>query len=191
MTNHNTRGPVVTVPAVTYTGHTAHLVHIQAEHAADQAAVQLIGLGDDHAWLTRDRLFAALATSAGLTWPTQPLTLTVHGHGIPAGDSGLDLAFALALLAAAGQVPPDQVMQLAGLAELGLDGTLRPIPGLGARAQQVADAAISATVVAPADLPAARTILGTTVTAATTLADLVASLRRGERRHQPAAWPVA
>ncbi len=191
MNNPTIGDPVVTVPAVTYTGRTAHLVHIQAAHVGDQPAVRLVGLGGDHAWLTRDRLYAALIHNAGLVFPAQPLTLTILGREIPAGDSGLDLAFALTLLAATGQVPADEVTGLAGLAELGLDGSLRPVSGLTARAQTLADAAIPTTVVAPADLPTATAILGNGVQAAATVADLVDTLRRAAWLRRPPAWPTA
>ncbi len=186
----STGGPAVTVPAATYTGATAHMVRIRAEHAGDEPGVRLVGLPPEHVWTTRDRLRAAL-TNSGLTYPAGPLTLAVFPHDLQVGDSGLDLAFALALLAATGQLPTDRVTALACLSELGLDGSLRPVPGLTARARAVAAAAIPDTVVAADDLPAAVPILGGSVRAASSLADLVAALRGGTSVQRPAAWPVA
>jgi magnesium chelatase family protein len=183
-------GPAVTVPAATYTGATAHMVRIRAAHAGDEPGVRLVGLPPEHVWTTRDRLRAAL-THSGLTYPAGPLTVTVFPHDLQVGDSGLDLAFALALLAATGQLPADRVTALACLSELGLDGSPRPVPGLTARARAVAAAAIPNTVVAADDLPAAVPILGGSVQAASRLADLVAALRGGTSVQRPAAWLVA
>jgi DNA processing protein len=174
----------MTVAAAAVTNGTAHLVRIRAEHSGDTPGVSLVGLPAAHARTTNDRLYAGLR-NAGLTWPAGPLTLTVLGPELPAGDSSLDLAFAVALLAATGQIPADQVTDLACLAELGLDGSLRPVPALTARARAVADAAIGATLVAAVDLPAATRVLGTAVYPSTGLADLVTGLREhrsGRRR---------
>jgi magnesium chelatase family protein len=137
----------VTVACAAVTNGAAHLVRIRAEHG-DTPGVSLVGLPAGHAWTTRDRRYAAI--NAGLTWPAGPLTLTVLGQEVQTGDSSLDLAFAIALLTATGQLPADQVTGLACLAELGLDGSLRPVPALARRAQVVADAAIPATGSIPA-----------------------------------------
>ena len=42
----------------------------------------------------------------------------------------MDLAIAIGILAASGAVPPESVEELSFIGELGLDGSLRPAPGV-------------------------------------------------------------
>lgn len=177
----------VTVPAAVYTATTAYMVRVQAFTDASQPGVNLLGLPGDSAAETRDRLRAAVINS-GLFWPTQPIVLRVFPHDVPVADSGLDAAFAIALLAASGQVPIAGLTHLAVLGELGLDGALRTAPGIHQRATAIAAAGLPATV-ALGDLNTAVRILGDTVRAAGTLHDLVAALRGAAVLQRPVAWP--
>lgn len=75
---------------------------------------------------TRDRIRAALVNS-GLAWPNARITVTVSPRVSAYHLISLDLAVAVAIAAAAGDIPqPASDVVLTG--ELGLDGTLRPGP---------------------------------------------------------------
>ncbi|MDH6189149.1 hypothetical protein M2168_002181 [Streptomyces sp. CZ24] len=76
---------------------------------------------------TRDRVRAGV-TNSGLDWPTANVLvrLTPIGEGgSSVGTSGLDLAIACSVLAAAGQLPADCLAGAAMVGELGLDGAVR------------------------------------------------------------------
>lgn len=77
---------------------------------------------------TRDRVRAGI-TNSGLDWPMANvlvrLTPINREDGSSVGTSGLDLAIACSVLAAAGQLPADCLAGAALVGELGLDGSLR------------------------------------------------------------------
>ena len=50
--------------------------------------------------------------------------------GVRKSGAGLDLAIAVGVLASIGQVPLEAVARFAFVGELGLDGSLRPVPGV-------------------------------------------------------------
>lgn len=71
---------------------------------------------------TRDRVRAAMISSQ-MSWPTK--RITVHPR---AGKHTTDLAIAAGILEASGQMPAGACEGKEFAAELGLDGTLRPLP---------------------------------------------------------------
>ncbi|MFI5629198.1 magnesium chelatase domain-containing protein [Streptomyces sp. NPDC051664] len=79
---------------------------------------------------TRDRVRAGVINS-GLDWPMSNVLVKVVPIGTggdeatSVGTSGLDLAIACAVLAAAGQLPGDCLAGVAMVGELGLDGGVR------------------------------------------------------------------
>jgi magnesium chelatase family protein len=117
--------------------------------------------------------------------------LRVFPHPLSTGDSGLDLAFALAILAATAQVPVEPLATLAAVGELGLDGRLRTVPTMAQRAAAIAGAGFGHTVVAVGDLIIAARTLGERVRAAATLRDLAAALNGHAALLRSPAWPSA
>ena len=89
----------------------------------------VVGLPDASCREARDRVRAAILSS-GLAWPQQRVTVNLAPTGVRKGGAGLDLPIAVALLAADGQFPADSLSGLAFLGELGLDGSLRRVPGV-------------------------------------------------------------
>jgi predicted ATPase with chaperone activity len=89
----------------------------------------IVGVPDVFCREIRDRVRAAVLSS-GLVWPNQHITVTVAPHYDQGRSTGLDLAIAIALVAAAGGLPHDCLGGLAAIGELGLDGRLRPVPGV-------------------------------------------------------------
>lgn len=89
----------------------------------------VVGLPDEGCRESRDRVRAAMLSS-GLAWPNRRITINLVGLGERRGGAGVDLAIAVALLVANGDVDPRSVGDLAFIAELGLDGSLRPTTGM-------------------------------------------------------------
>lgn len=150
----------VMVPAAARTGAAARIVAIRAVPTADQSSTAITGLPAESAWTTRDRLFAAIGNSPGCFWPRQPLTLSVEPDVLPAGDSGLDLPFAVALLAASGQIPAHCLAGTLFLGELGLDGALRPVSQMTARLAAVTHAGTWSSRLATSPRPPSRPAAG-------------------------------
>lgn len=88
----------------------------------------IVGLPDAACREARDRVRAALLSS-GLAWPLKRVTVNLAPSGVRKAGAGLDLAMALALLAATGTVDGRLLEGCVLLGELGLDGSLRPAQG--------------------------------------------------------------
>lgn len=140
----------------------------------------VVGLPDEGCRESRDRVRAAMLSS-GLEWPQRRITINVAGSGERRGGTGLDLAIAVGILVATGVVSSASTNNLAFLAELGLDGSLRPTTGI---APLVASVEHLDVVVAEGSVHEAVIAQPQSVRAVTTLAELVAVLR-GD-----APWPV-
>lgn len=99
-------------------------------HASDGVpSFTIVGQPDGACREARDRVRAALLTS-GFAWPQRRLTVNLAPATMRKVGAGLDLAIAVAVLVADGQLPPDRVGGRAFLGELGLDGAVRRIPGV-------------------------------------------------------------
>jgi magnesium chelatase family protein len=97
----------------------------------------LVGLPDRAIRESRERVRAALLNS-DLDFPQKRLTVNLAPAHVRKAGPSFDLAIALGLLAASGQVPSDELSQYALAGELSLSGELRPVRGalnaaLGAR----------------------------------------------------------
>jgi magnesium chelatase family protein len=102
--------------------------------------------------------------------------------------SGLDLAIAIAVLVASEQIEPGAVEGLAFLGELGLDGSLRPVPGTLCLAESLGDGAV---VLPEASAAEAGLVSGRSVYGLPSLAKVVACLRGEEPwPESPPAAPV-
>ncbi|HVT42066.1 MAG TPA: YifB family Mg chelatase-like AAA ATPase [Acidimicrobiales bacterium] len=140
----------------------------------------IVGLPDAAVREARDRVRAAVLSS-GLPWPLRRVTVNLAPSGVRKGGAGLDLPIAVGLLVAAGELSPDCADGLAFCGELGLNGSLRHVPGMIA----LADATASPGLVVPLEDVAEAALVrgGRAVHGAGTLAELVRVLR-GQ-----APWP--
>jgi magnesium chelatase family protein len=100
-------------------------------------AFTLVGLPDRAIRESRERVRAALLNSE-LEFPQKRLTVNLAPAHVRKAGPSFDLAIAVGLMAASGQVPADELGQYALAGELSLSGDLRPVRGalnaaLGAR----------------------------------------------------------
>ena len=88
----------------------------------------IVGLGDTAVRESRDRIRAAIFNS-GFKFPDGRITANLAPASLRKAGPGFDAAIALALLAAAEQVPRDALHRYAVFGELSLGGELRDSPG--------------------------------------------------------------
>jgi magnesium chelatase family protein len=168
-----------TVPSATLLGIDGHTVLVEVHASSGLPSFTVVGSPDSACREASGRVRAALQSS-GCTWPQQRVTVNLAPPSIRKVGSGLDLAIAVAILVASGQVPATSVEGLGFLGELGLDGSVRAVRG----ALCLTEALDQRTVVVPAaSAEEARLLGGRTIHAVTTLSEVVACLK-GE---QP--WP--
>nr|WP_246498058.1 YifB family Mg chelatase-like AAA ATPase [Natronoglycomyces albus] len=130
--------------------------------------VFLSGLPDSSVNQAQTRARAAMSNS-GLTFPDGDVSVNFGPASVPTTGTSCDLAFACAIVCAAGNAPTERLEGTAMFAELGLDGSLRGVLGvlpalLAARAAGIRRVLVSAdnateaqlvdglTIFAPADL---------------------------------------
>jgi magnesium chelatase family protein len=140
----------------------------------------VVGLPDAAVRESRDRVRAALLSS-GLSWPMKRVTVNLAPSGVRKTGPGLDLAIAVGLLVATGELSQAFVEGTAFIGELGLDGTLRPVSGVISLVDAMS-AAGSVRVVVPFESSnEAASAAVCEVRPARTLPEVVAALR-GHRR---------
>src|ERR1700734_2706889 len=105
-----------------------HLIEVEAEVARGLPTTILTGLPDTILREARDRVRAAIVNS-GERWPSSKITISLYPAMLPKRGSAYDLAIAIAVIAVNGDLPtlPEGTMFLA---DLGLDGRLRPVSGV-------------------------------------------------------------
>jgi magnesium chelatase family protein len=115
--------------AVSLLGLHGAMVEIEADIGSGLPTFIVIGLPDAALNEAKDRVRAA-ATNSGCPIPVQKITINLSPAALPKHGSGFDLGIAVASLAAAGIISPESIESVVHLGELGLDGRLRPIPGI-------------------------------------------------------------
>jgi magnesium chelatase family protein len=171
---------LATIASATLMGVAGTAVTVEVHVSSGLPGFNIVGLPDASCREARDRVRAALLSS-GLRWPTQRVTVNLAPTGVRKSGAGLDLAIAVGLLVADGQVPAPAVAGAGYLGELGLDGTIRPVPG----ALPLVDALeVETVVVSPGSAVEAQLVGRHVVRAASTLVDLLACLVGDE------PWPA-
>lgn len=168
------------IASATLAGASGSHIMVEAHVGPGIPGFTVVGLPDEGCRESRDRVRAAMLSS-GLEWPQRRITINVAGSGERRGGSGLDLAIAVGILVATGVITSDAVNNIAFLAELGLDGSLRPTTGI---APLVASVEHMHVVVAEASVHEASIAQPKSVRAVSTLTELV-SVLRGE-----SPWPM-
>ena len=171
--------------AVALVGVHGHLIEVEADIASGLPATILVGLPDTALREARDRIRAAIVNS-GETWPNSKITVGLSPATLPKRGSGFDLAIAVAVLAAAEAVPPSALAGKMFLAELGLDGRLRPVPGV-LPAVVAAQGDVNTVVVAAPNVAEAALVPGVQVVGASTLTEVIIWLRGGPPPSLPPA----
>lgn len=89
----------------------------------------MVGLPDAAVKESRERVRAAIG-NAELEFPVRRITVNLAPANVRKEGPRFDLPIALALLAAAGQLPAEALNSILVVGELSLTGTVRPVPGV-------------------------------------------------------------
>ncbi|MDQ0735195.1 YifB family Mg chelatase-like AAA ATPase [Arthrobacter agilis] len=113
--------------AVSLVGMNGHVIEVEADIGQTLPAFVLLGLPDASLNEAKDRIRAA-ARNAGVPLSRRKITVNLIPASLPKRGSAFDLAIVMAALSAAGDVRG--CGSTVFLAELGLDGRLRPVRGV-------------------------------------------------------------
>ncbi|MEX0836933.1 MAG: YifB family Mg chelatase-like AAA ATPase [Gemmatimonadota bacterium] len=104
-------------------------VRVEVNLASGLPAFTVVGLPYGAVRESRERVATALRNS-GFDLPNRRITVNLAPGDVRKEGTAFDLPIAVGLLVAAGIVSPGALHRVAFLGELGLDGTLRPVPGV-------------------------------------------------------------
>ena len=116
------------VPSACLLGVTGYAVAVEVHVTEGLPGFTVVGLPDASCREARDRVRAAIQSSK-LKFPMKRVTVNLAPTGVRKVGAGFDLAIAVALLVASGQLEPDAIEGLGFVGELGLDGSVRPVVG--------------------------------------------------------------
>jgi magnesium chelatase family protein len=106
--------------------------------------------------------------------------VSVRPEGLPIYSPSADLALAVAILAAAGVVPPDRLGGRLFLGELGLNGAVWPVPGVAVAVRAAVEAGISEVVTAGVCVDALGQDCGAVLLPVIGLAEVIDRLSSGD-----------
>ncbi len=124
------------IPSAIVAGVEGTQVSVEVHVSNGLPGFTMVGLPDAAVRESRDRVRAALLSS-DLPWPLRRVTVNLAPSGMPKGGAGLDLPIAIGLLVASGELDAARVRGMAFVGELGLDGSLRGVPGTVALAESL------------------------------------------------------
>lgn len=151
----------------------ARPVVVEAVLGQGLPGLTLVGLPDAAVRESRERIRSALR-QIGLPLPGRSVVVNLAPADLPKCGTLFDLAVALAVLAANGDVPADALAGLTLAGELGLDGEVRPVPGVLSIAESARDEGRRHLVVAPQNAAEAAAVPGIVVLPAAHLGAVVA-----------------
>jgi len=182
--------PVARILGVVTNGVLGQLVTVEVDVAQGLPSVGLVGLAGASVLESRTRVRSAISNS-GMAWPSSRITIGLSPADVPKSGTGLDLAIAVGILHATGQVPDPGTAVLIG--ELGLDGRVRSVRDALTAAITASRAGIAAVYVAADCAGQVSAVPGIRTIAITDLAHLVAVLRDSapgaDAREQPPVAP--
>lgn len=157
--------------AVALTGVDGHLVEVEADLSNQTPEFRIIGLPDKSLGEAVQRVHNACKNS-GLDLPRRRFTVNLSPASLPKHGAGFDLGIAVASLAAGGAIDPRSIAATVHVGELGLDGRIRPVPGVLPAVFAAARAGFGTVIVPRGNEEEARLVPGLEVRAATSLAEV-------------------
>lgn len=164
-------------------------IRVEADIANGLPNFTIVGLTDRAIQEARERVRSAIRNT-GFHFPAQRVTVNLAPAEVPKEGTGFDLAIAVAVLAAAGLGHTDGT---ALVAELALDGAVRPVTGVLPMARSLVGNGVRRLIVALENADEAALVNGLEVRAASTLGACVEHLVGGPRLEQrlaPAVLPA-
>ncbi|MCQ9163136.1 YifB family Mg chelatase-like AAA ATPase [Arthrobacter sp. STN4] len=157
--------------AVALVGLNGHVIEVEADIGQTLPSFILLGLPDAALSEARERIRSA-AHNSGIPLSRRKITVNLVPASLPKKGSGFDLAIVMASLEAAGDVR--RTGGTVFIAELGLDGRLRPVRGVLPAVLAAMQAGWKEFVVAESNLAEAELVAGAKVRGYASLAHVAA-----------------
>jgi len=105
------------------------MVEVETDISNGLPAFDIVGLGDTAIREARERVRSAIKNS-GFEFPIRRITLNLAPANMKKEGSSFDLAIAMGILAATGQVEINELESCMFIGELSLDGEVKPVNGV-------------------------------------------------------------
>lgn len=135
------------------------LVEVELDLASGLPCFDLVGLPDNSVREAKDRVRAALRNS-GFDFPLQRITANLAPAHVRKEGSGFDLCLALGILIADEKLPLQSMKGAVAIAELALDGSLRPVHGMLSLALAAKERGLHTLLVSPQNAQEAALVQG-------------------------------
>lgn len=155
------------------------LVDVECHVGEGLPAITVLGLPDTSIRESRDRARAALE-QCGFRWAPRKITFNLTPAHVRKSGTGFDLAMAIAMLTAYGEVKQDRVRGCVMFGEVGLDGQLHAVRGVLPALLAASEAGARRIILPAANRAEAAIPVGDPdleVWCAATLPDVIAQLR--------------
>lgn len=107
----------------------APLIEVEVHISQGLPSLTIVGLAEAAVRESKDRVRSAIINS-GFQFPSKRMTVNLAPADLPKDGSRLDLAIALGILIASGQIQAQDIAAYEFIGELSLDGQLRPTTGV-------------------------------------------------------------
>lgn len=153
----------------------ASLIDVEVDYSgvvAERDVFHTVGLPDASVRESRDRVRAAIKNSGYLIPPTY-ITINLAPADLKKEGSGFDLPIAIGILGAYGALRAQDLRPFLLVGELGLDGSIRPVPGMLPVAILAREKGIPNLILPAANAPEAAVVEGVNIYPASSLADVL------------------
>ncbi|WP_444903628.1 YifB family Mg chelatase-like AAA ATPase [Microbulbifer sp. CnH-101-E] len=168
--------------SVSYTraqlGVNAPLVTVETHLANGLPAFHIVGLPEAAVRESRDRVRSALINSH-FEFPQRRITVNLAPADLPKDGGRYDLAIAIGILAASGQVPSEPLESYEFIGELALTGGIRQVSG--ALPAAIASAAAQRLLIVPKENGSEAALAGSEIANANSLLEVCAELHGREK----------
>ncbi len=161
---------LATIHAPSLTFFNGERISIECDITNGLPGFMIVGLADKAVGEARERVRSAIRNS-GLAFPAKRVTLNLAPADLPKDGTSYDLGIAVSILIATGQLPLPKANALF-VAELALDGSLKPVRNTIAAAQLARSEGLQELYVAPGNAAEAALIEGVAVYAPANLKEL-------------------
>ncbi len=170
-------GKVAKVMTAAPVGYDGQLVEVECDMKAGLPSLQIVGMGSKAIDEAKERVRSAIANSQ-LDFPAKKFVINLAPAELPKDGSHYDLAIAVSILTASGQLKSYEVKDSLFAGELGLDGRVRPVRGIISIAEVARDTGISALFLPAENAHQAELVEGIAIIPVRTLQELFLHLKR-------------
>ncbi len=163
-------------------GYDGRIVTVEADSSKSLPSFNIVGMATKTIFEARERVRSAIINS-GFTFPAQKVTINLAPAELPKDGTHLDLPIALAVLVISKQLPLENLKHRAFIAELSLDGRLKPVRGIINAVEAAKRHGFNEVIIAHDNLSHASLVSDIKITALENLLEVFLHLKGQDNKH--------